>query len=115
MQRGRARGETARCQGGAVSEDGDVQRGRTRGDTARCQGDTEHGLLSLVSAREGTGNICFYQAQRHENPPTPTNAARKLFTPNMYVEALDEYSVIWRQAMDKQHHALAATRTVGAM
>ena len=44
MQRGRTRGETARCQGGALPEDVGVQRGRTREETTERQGGAGHGV-----------------------------------------------------------------------
>ena len=81
---------------------GDVQLGRTRGETARHREAAGHGLLSLMAAREGIGRILFLQAPPHDNPPLPTRPASELSTPNSYAEACaDEYSTIWRQAMDK--------------
>ena len=127
--RGRTRGETARHQegGGGVQggrtvgeagrhpEEGDVLRGRTRGETARNREAMGHGLLSLMAAREGIGHVLFHQAPPRENPPLPTRPASELSTPNSYAEAcVDEYSTIWRQAMDKEYHGLADAGTFGA-
>ena len=74
-----------------------------------------HGLLSLMAAREGIGHILFHQAPPHDNPPLPTRPASELPTPNSYAEACaDEYSTIWRQAMDKEYRGLADAGTFGA-
>ena len=62
-------------------EDGDVQRGRARGETARSHGDQEHGLLSFMAAREGIGHVRFHQSEPHQNPPIPTRPASELSTP----------------------------------
>ena len=102
MQRGRTRGETARQRGEKSNqEDVGVRRGRTRGEAAG------HGPLSLMAAREGIGHILFHQAPPHDNPPLPTRPASELSTPNSYAEACaDEYSTIWKQAMDKEYRGL---------
>ena len=110
MQRGRTRGETARQQGEKSNqEDIGVRRGRTRGETAG------HGLLSLMAVRESIGHVLFHQAPPHDNPPLLTRPASELSTPNSYAEACaDEYSTIWRQAMDKEYRGLADAGTFGA-
>ena len=88
---------------------GDVQEGRTRGEAAG------HGLLSLMAAQEGIGHIRFHQAPPHDNPPLPTRPASELSTPDSYAEACaDEYSIVWRQAMDKEYRGLADAGTFGA-
>ena len=116
MQLGRTRGETVRHREAAADPDGgDVQLGRTRGETARHREAEGHGLLSLMAAREGIGHILFHQAPPHDNPPLPTRPASELSTPNSYAEACaDEYSTIWRQAMDKEYRGLADAGTFGA-
>ena len=119
VQRGRTRGETVRHQelGGLTPspEEGDVQRGRTRGETARHREAVGHGLLSLMAAREGIGHILFHQAPPYENPPLPARPVSELSTPNSYAEACtDEYSAIWRQAMEKEYRGLADAGTFGA-
>ena len=116
MQRGRTRGKTLQHREAAADPGGgDVQLGRTRGETARHREAEGHGLLSLMAAREGIGHILFHQAPQLENPPLPTRLVSKLSTPNSYAEACaDEYSTIWRQAMDKEYRGLADAGTFGS-
>ena len=64
-----------------------MQRGRTRGETARRQGGADHGLLSLMAARESIGHISFHQAPPHENSAMPTCPMSEILTPNTYEEA----------------------------
>ena len=91
-----------------------MQRGRTRGETARSHGGQEHGLLSLMAAREVIGHVLFHQSAPHQNPPMPTRPASELSTPNSYAEACaDEYSHLWLQAMGKEFHGLADAGTFG--
>ena len=96
-------------------EDGDIQRDGTREESARHREATGNGLLSLMASREGIGHIRFHQAPPHENLPLPERQASELSTPNLYAEACaDEYSAIWRQAMDKEYRGLAEAGTYGA-
>ena len=115
MQRGRTRGETVQHREAGASPDGDdVQLGWTRGETARHREAAGHGLLSLMAAREGIGHVLFHQAPPHDSPPLPTRPVSELSTPNSYTEACaDEYSAVWRQAMEKEYRGLASARTFG--
>ena len=80
----------------------DVQLGRIRGETARQRETVGHGLLSLMAAREGIGHVQFHQAPPHDSPPLFTRPVSELSTPNSHTEACaDEYSAVWRQAMEK--------------
>ena len=105
VQRGRTRGRTVRHRGAAADPDGDdVQLGRTRGETARHREAAGHGLLSLMAAIESLGHHLFHQAPPHDNPSLPTRPVSELSTPNSYAEACaDEYSVVRRQAMEKEY------------
>ena len=114
VQRGRTRGKTVRHRETAAGPDGDdVQLGRTRGQTARHREAAGHGLLSLMTARDGIG-VLFHQAPPHDSPPLPTRPVSELSTPNSNAEACaDEYSSIWRQAMEKEYGGLASAGTFG--
>ena len=116
MQRGRTRGKTLQHREAAADPGGgDVQLGRTRGETARHREAAGHGLLSLMAVRESIDHVLFHQAPPHDNRPLPTRPASELSTPNSYAEACaDEYSTIWRQAMDKEYRGLADAGTFGA-
>ena len=93
-----------------------MQRGRAMEETARHGEAMGHGLLSLMASREGKGYILFHQAPPHENSPLPARPASELSTPNSYAEACaDEYSTVWRQAMDKEYRALTGAGTFGEM
>ena len=76
MLRGRTRGETARRQEGAIPEDDVIQRSITRWETARLRGGAGHGMLSLMTAREGIGHMLFHQAPPYDNP-APSHAPGK--------------------------------------
>ena len=117
VQRGRTRGKTVRHREAATDPNGDdVQLGRTRGETARHREATGHGLLSLMAARKGIGHVLFHQAPPHDSPSLPTRPVSELSTPNSYAEACaDEYSAVWRQAMEKQYRGLASVGTFGEM
>ena len=113
MQRGRTRGKTVRHREAAADPDGDdVQLGRTR----RHREAAEHGLLSLMAARESISHVLYHQAPPHDNPPLPTRPVSELSTPNSYAEACaDEYSAVWRQAMENEYRGLASAGMFGEM
>ena len=117
MHRSRTKGEIVRHREAAADPDGDdAQLGRTRGETARHREAAGHGLLSLMAAREGIGHVLFHQAPPHCSPPLPTRPVSELSTPNSYTEACaDEYSAVWRQAMEKEYRGLASAGTFGEM
>ena len=97
MQRVRIRGETARRQGGAVPEDGDVQ---TDSPAPRGCG----AWAAVVKDTAGSiGHTRFHQASPHETPPMATCPLIKLFEE----ACADTHWVVWRQAMDKQFNGLA--------
>ena len=60
------------------------------------------------------GHILFHQAPPHECPPLPTCPVSDLSTPKSYAGAcVDEYSVIWRQTMDKECRGLVSAGALG--
>ena len=76
----------------------------------------QHGLLSLMAAREGIGHVLYHQAPPHKNPPPPSRPVSKLLAPNSYSEALtDEYSDLWIQVMEKEYGDLENAGTFGAI
>ena len=92
-----------------------MQRGRTKRETAQHGEAVRHGLLSLKASREGIDHRLFHQAPPRENPPLPERPASELSTPNLYAAAcVDEYSAIWRRAVDKEYRGLADAGTFGA-
>ena len=98
----------------AYPDGDDVQLGRTRGETARHREAAGYGLLSLMVARKGVGHVLLHQAPPHDSPPLPTRPVRELSTPNSFAEVCaDEYSAVWRQAMEKEYRGLASARTFG--
>ena len=111
------RGGTVQHREAATDRDGDdVQLGRTRGETARHREAAGHGLLSLMSAREGIGHVLFHQAPPHDSPPRPTRPVSELSKPNSNAEACaDDYSAVWRQAMEKEYRGQASARPFGEM
>ena len=117
MQRGRTRGGTVRHREAATDrDDDDVYLGRTRGETARHREATGHGLLSLMAARGGIGPVLFHRAPPHDSPPLATRPVSELSTPNSFAEACaDEYSAVWRHAMEKEYRRLARAGTFGEM
>ena len=93
-----------------------MQRGRTRGETARQAREMGHGLLPLMTAREGIGHIHFHEAPPRENPSLLTRPESELSTPNSFAETFaDEYSSTWLQAMEKEFERLASAGTFGDM
>ena len=117
VQRGRTRGETVRHREAEAGPDGDdVQLGGTRGETSRHREAAGNGLLSLMAAREGIGHVLFHHTPPHDSPPLPTRPVSELSTPNSCTEACaDEYSAVWRQAMEKEYHGLASAGMFGEM
>ena len=106
QQLGRTRAQAVLNQAGIdrpqTVNDGVAQLGRTRGQTARSQGGMQHGVLSLMAAREGIGNVLYHQVPPHENPPLSSRPVSVLLTPSSYSEALTgEYSDLWHQDMEK--------------
>ena len=115
MQRGRTGGETVRHREAAADpHDDDVQLGRTRGETARHREAAVNRLLSLMSGRESIGHVLFHQAPPHNSPPLPTRLVSERSTPNSYAEACaDEYSAVWRQAMENEYRGVASAGRFG--
>ena len=120
QQLGRTRAQTARNQARIdrpqTVNDGVAQLGRTRGQTARNQGGMQHGLLSLMAAREGTRHVLYHQAPPHKNPSLPSRPVIEFLTPSSYSEAFaDEYYDLGIQAMEKEYGGLENAGTFGAM
>ena len=117
MQRSRTRWDTVRHRDAEAGPDGDnVQLGRTRGETARHREAAGHGLLLFMAARKDIDHVLFHQAPPHDSPPLLTRPVSELSTTNMYTEACaDEYSAVWRQAMEKEYRGLAGAGTFGEM
>ena len=93
-----------------------MQLGRTKVETTRQGEAAQHGLLSLIAAREGIGHVLFHQAPPHDSPPLPTRPVSELLTPNPYAGACaDEYSAVWRHAMEKKYRGLTSAGTFGEM
>ena len=76
----------------------------------------QHGLLSLMAAREGIDNVLYHQVPPHEPPPLPTRPVSELLTPSSYSQALtNEYFDFWRQAMEEEYGSLENAGTFGAI
>ena len=82
MKRGLTQENISRRLREAIMEADVGQRGRNRRETVRLQAGAGHGLMPLMAAREGMGNIIFHQAPPNDNPPLPTRPANELTTPN---------------------------------
>ena len=64
----------------------------------------QHGLLSLMAAREVIGHELYHQAPPYKNPPLPSHQVSELLTPSSYSEALTDDIPIsgfrpWRKNM----------------
>ena len=56
----------------------------------------------------------FHQAPPHDSPPLHTRPVSELSTPYQYAETCaDEYSAVWRQAMEEDYRGLASAGTFG--